>query len=120
MRMSGRYPWGKATLYPDVLAFWAKVKECEDNGVDEDVIVEAINETLPTEWKMSMRTFRAVRSKAIHELRIYQIEQITTMREAGIRWTEIARKLEMAEATVRMMYRNKSKWTPEGGENHAT
>lgn len=120
MRMSGRYPWGKSTPYPDAVAFLAKVKEYENNGVDEDAIVEAINEILPTECKMSMTTFRAVRSRAIHELRIYQIEQITTMREAGISWTEIARKLEMAEATVRMMYRNKSKWTPEGGENHAT
>ncbi len=71
MRMSGRYPWGKATPYPDVLAFWAKVKECENNGVDEDAIVETINETLPTECKMSMRTFRAARSRAVHELRFH-------------------------------------------------
>lgn len=120
MRMSGRYPWGEATLYHDVLAFWAKVKKYEQNGVAEDVIVEAINETLPTECKMSMRTFRAVRSKAIHELRSYQIEQITTMREGEISWTEIARKLEMGEATVRMMYRNRSKLIPKSGEKDAT
>lgn len=75
MRMSGRYPWGKATPYPDSSAFWAKVEEYENNGVDEDAIVETINETLPTECKMRMRTFRAARSKAIHELRIHNYSE---------------------------------------------
>ena len=83
MRMSGRYPWGEATLYLDALAFWAKVKKYEQNGVVEDVIVEAINETLPTECKMSMREFRAARSKAIRELRFNQ--RCAGIRASGLR-----------------------------------
>lgn len=75
MRMSGRYPWGKATPYPDLVAFLAKVREYENGGADEFTIAETINKTLPTECKMSMRTFRAARSKAIHELRFHNCSE---------------------------------------------
>lgn len=106
-RHSGRYPWGSGeTPYQHSGDFISRIDELKSHGMSENEILEAINATLPDEYKLGASEFRVARAKAGHDRKALQWDQIRALKEDGKGWTEIGQKLNMSESTVRSMYQN--------------
>lgn len=106
-RHSGRYPWGSGeTPYQHSGDFISRIDKLKSHGMSENEILEAINATLPDEYKLGASEFRVARAKAGHDRKALQLDQIRALKEDGKGWTEIGQKLNMSESTVRSMYQN--------------
>ena len=106
-RHSGRYPWGSGeTPYQHSGDFISRIDKLKSHGMSENEILEAINATLPDEYKLGASEFRVARAKAGHDRKALQWDQIRALKEDGKGWTEIGQKLNMSESTVRSMYQN--------------
>lgn len=108
-RHSGRYPWGSGeTPYQHSGDFISRVDKLKAKGLSEKDILEAINDSLPEEYKLGASEFRVARSKAGHDRKALQYDQIRALKQdnPNIGWVEIGQKLGMAESTVRSMYQN--------------
>lgn len=108
-RHSGRYPWGSGkTPYQHSGDFLSRVEQLKAKGLKENDILEAINDTLPDEYKLGATEFRVARTKAGHDRKASQYDQIKKLKEENpdIGWTEIGRRLDMSESSVRSMYQN--------------
>ena len=108
-RHSGRYPWGSGeTPYQHSGDFISRVDKLKAKDLGEKDILEAINRTLPEEYKLGASEFRVARSKAGHDRKALQWEQIQTIKKdnPNMGWTEIGQKLGLPESTVRSMYKN--------------
>ena len=106
-RHSGRYPWGSGeTPYQHSGDFISRIDKLKTQGMSENEIFEAINATLPDEYKLGASEFRVARAKAGHDRKALQWDQIRALKEDGKGWTEIGQKLNLSESTVRSMYQN--------------
>lgn len=106
-RHSGRYPWGSGeTPYQHSGDFISRIDKLKTQGMSENEILDAINATLPDEYKLGASEFRVARAKAGHDRKALQWDQIRALKEDGKGWTEIGQKLNMSESTVRSMYQN--------------
>lgn len=106
-RHSGRYPWGSGeTPYQHSGDFISRIDKLKTKGMSENEILEAINATLPDEYKLGASEFRVARAKAGHDRKAMQWDQIRALKEDGKGWTEIGQKLNLSESTVRSMYQN--------------
>lgn len=106
-RHSGRYPWGSGeTPYQHSGDFISRIDKLKTQGMSENEILEAINATLPDEYKLGASEFRVARAKAGHDRKALQWDQIRALKEDGKGWTEIGQKLNLSESTVRSMYQN--------------
>lgn len=106
-RHSGRYPWGSGeTPYQHSGDFISRIDKLKSQGMSEKEILEAINATLPDEYKLGASEFRVARAKAGHDRKALQWDKIRALKEDGKGWTEISQKLNMSESTVRSMYQN--------------
>ena len=74
----------------------------------ENDILNAINDTLPDEYKLGATKFRVARTKAGHDRKAFQYDQIKKLKEENpdIGWNEIGRRLNMPESSARSMYKN--------------
>lgn len=106
-RHSGRYPWGSGeTPYQHSGDFISRIDKLKTQGMSENEILDAINATLPDEYKLGASEFRVARAKAGHDRKALQWNQIRALKEDGKGWTEIGQKLNISESTVRSMYQN--------------
>jgi DNA-directed RNA polymerase specialized sigma24 family protein len=108
-RHSGRYPWGSGeTPYQHSGDFLSRVEKFKAKGMSEGEILEAINDTLPLEYKLGATEFRVAKTKAGHDRKASQWEDIQKLKKENpdMGWTEIGQKLGMPESTVRSMYQN--------------
>ena len=106
-RHSGRYPWGSGeTPYQHSGDFISRIDKLKAQGMKENEILNEINSTLPDEYKLGPTEFRVARTKAGHDRKALQWDQIRALKEDGKGWTEIGQKLGMSESTVRSMYQN--------------
>ena len=108
-RHSGRYPWGSGeSPYQHSGDFLARVEKFKAKGMSEGEILEAINDTLPPEYKLGATEFRVAKTKAGHDRKASQWEDIQKLKKENpdMGWTEIGQKLGMPESTVRSMYQN--------------
>lgn len=108
-RHSGRYPWGSGeTPYQHSGDFLSRVEQLKAKGMGENDILNAINDTLPDEYKLGATEFRVARTKAGHDRKALQYDQIKKLKEENpdIGWNEIGRRLNMPESSVRSMYKN--------------
>lgn len=108
-RHSGRYPWGSGeTPYQHSGDFLSRVEQLKSKGMGENDILNAINDTLPDEYKLGATEFRVARTKAGHDRKALQYDQIKKLKEENpnIGWTKIGKRLNMSESSVRSMYKN--------------
>ena len=107
-RRSGRYPWGSGEdPYQHNKDFLGRVQEMKKSGMSEREVAEAL-EIFNDKGEPSTSRLRAQVTIANSERRMYEINMIKSMREDGLGWTEIGRKLGKSESTVRSMLDEKS------------
>lgn len=106
---SGRYPWGSGeTPYQHSGDFKSRVDQLKKKGMAETAILDAINDTLPQEYKLGISEFRAAQAIAVNERQNANYKQIQELREKeGLGWKEIARRTGAKnESSVRSTYKN--------------
>jgi hypothetical protein len=109
-RHSGRYPWGSGdSPYQHSGDFLSRVEKFKAKGMSEGEILDAINDTLPPEYKLGATEFRVAKTKAGHDRKASQWEDIQKLKKENpdMGWTEIGQKLGMPESTVRSMYQKR-------------
>lgn len=108
-RHSGRYPWGSGeTPYQHSGDFLSRVDQLKNKGMAEGEILDAINSTLPDDYKLGATEFRVAKTKAGHDRKAQQWDDIQKLKKKNpdMGWTEIGQKLGLPESTVRSMYKN--------------
>lgn len=110
-RRSGRYPWGSGKdSYQRSRDILSRIEEYKKSGMTEHEIAEAMGVIDPQTKKPSINRLRAQISTANYVRRLYQTETIERLREKeGLGWTEIAKKMDLPESTVRSLMNEKAK-----------
>lgn len=106
-RRSGRYPWGSGDdPYQNAQDFLGRVKELRKEGftfTDENGKTWTGDNAIAKSIGLTSSQFRTELSLANDERKIYQQARIKSLRDDGLGWTEIGRKMNMSESTVRSM-----------------
>ena len=103
-RHSGRYPWGSGeNPYQSSGDFLSRVDELKRAGKKEREILDTINSELPKEYQLGTTEFRVAQQKAKHDRWQLNYDTARSLREDGLGYTEIGRKLGLSESTVRSM-----------------
>lgn len=99
-RHSGRYRWGSGeNPYQHEENFLKGVKELRDRGMTDMDIARS--------YGMSSTEFRHRLSGATNMLRAYQTAEVARLRDKGMGWTAIAKRMGLAnESTARTLYSN--------------
>lgn len=106
-RHSGRYPWGSGeTPYQHSGDFLSRIDSFTAKGLSEKDIVQAINDSMPKEYHLSLTEYRDWKSEATNERKQLEYDQIRSLKEDGLGWKAIGQKLGMSESTVRGKYQN--------------
>ena len=106
-RHSGRYPWGSGeTPYQHSGDFLSRIDSLTAKGLSEKDIVQAINDSMPKEYHLSLTEYRDWKSEATNERKQLEYDQIRSLKEDGLGWKAIGQKLGMSESTVRGKYQN--------------
>lgn len=106
-RHSGRYPWGSGeTPYQHSGDFLSRIDSLTAKGLSEKDIVQAINDSMPKEYHLSLTEYRDWKSEATNERKQLEYDQIRSLKEDGLGWKAIGQKLGMSESTVRGKYNN--------------
>ena len=93
-RHSGRYPWGSGeNPYQGDDNFLSYVRECREKGISDRDIYRAMG--------MNSSQFRQKISQYSAEYQAYQESMCVKLREKGMGWTAIGRRLGIPESTVR-------------------
>lgn len=104
---SGRYPWGSGkTPYQHSGDFLSRIDSLTAKGLSEKDIVQAINDSMPKEYHLSLTEYRDWKSEAVNDRKRLEYEQIRSLKEDGLGWKAIGQKLGMSESTVRGKYQN--------------
>ena len=104
-RHSGRYPWGSGdNPYQHSGDFLSRVETLKKKGLSENDILEQINSTLPKEYQMGLTEFRIAKQKAGHDRKALEYDQIVKLKNEGLGWKAIGKKLGMSESSVRSKY----------------
>lgn len=95
-RHSGRYPWGSGkNPYQRSTSFLGFVKKMENEGYNEVQIAKSMD--------MSVNEYRARKSIAVNEKRRAEADTVVKLRDKGMSWTAIGRRLGVNESTVRSL-----------------
>lgn len=106
-RHSGRYPWGSGeTPYQHSGDFLSRIDSLTAKGLSEKDIIQAINDSMPKEYHLSLTEYRDWKSEATNERKQLEYDQIRSLKEDGLGWKAIGQKLGMSESTVRGKYQN--------------
>ena len=102
-RRSGRYPWGSGdNPYQHNDDFLSRVEELKKNGWTETP------ENIMKEFGLSTTQYRTEKSLATNERRMLQVARAKSLREDGLGYTEIGRKMGINESSVRALLDPKS------------
>ena len=97
-RRSGRYPWGSGdNPYQHNDDFLSRVEELKKNGWTETP------ENIMKEFGLSTTQYRTEKSLATNERRMLQVARAKSLREDGLGYTEIGRKMGINESSVRSL-----------------
>lgn len=110
-RRSGRYPWGSGEKsYQRSRDILSRIDEYKKQGMKESEIAEVMGIIDPVTKKPSTARLRAQVTTANYVRRLYQTETIERLREKeGLGWTEIAKKMDLPESTVRSLIEDKTR-----------
>lgn len=110
-RRSGRYPWGSGKEpYQHGKDFLSRVEELRKQNAtytDENGKTYSGDTAIAKIIGLSTSQLRTQIGLASGERQLYQYETIKRLKEKeNLGWTEIGRKMELSESTVRSMYKN--------------
>ena len=109
-RRSGRYPWGSGDdPYQRTRDFLGRIEEYQKQGMSEVEIAKAMG-IVDKNGKPSTGKLRTQKKLASNDRRILQIETAERLRDKeGLGPTEIGRRMDLPESTVRSLLNAKSK-----------
>lgn len=112
-RRSGRYPWGSGKdPYQHHEDFLGRVKELKKSGFTytdpEDGKTYTGDNAIAKSMGLTTSEYRRQLSWANYERRLLQVETAKSLREDGLGYTEIGRKMDLSESTVRSLLNPKS------------
>lgn len=101
-RRSGRYPWGSGDEpYQHSRDWLARYDEMKKSGMKEREIAKELGYFDSRTGEPSPSKLRAARSNEINIRDIYQFERAKSLKEDGLGWTEMSRKMGVSESTIR-------------------
>lgn len=108
LRKSGRYPWGSGEdPYQRSKAFYAAYNQLKAEGVSEKDIASYFGEkSTPPNPDFNTSALRATRSLAQDEKRAGDRSTILRWKDKGMGTSEIARRMDMPESTVRSLLKD--------------
>lgn len=112
-RRSGRYPWGSGDQpYQHSRDFLARIEECKKNNFTykdpETGEVYTGDKAIYKSMGLTSSEYRRQVSWAGYEKRLNQVATAKSLREDGLGYTEIGRKMDLPESTVRSLLNPKS------------
>lgn len=119
-RRSGRYPWGSGdNPYQRSIDFLGRVEELADRGLSEREIAKELG-IVNEKGEPSTSRLRAQKSYAKDERRLYQVETAKRLRDKeGLGNTEIGRRMDLPESTVRSLLDTHSEARTNAARNAA-
>lgn len=102
-RRSGRYPWGSGDdPYQHSRDFLGRIEELKKNGWTETP------ENIQKEFGMTTTQYRSEKGIANNQRRMLEVARAKSLKEDGLGYTEIGRKMGLNESTVRSLLNEKS------------
>lgn len=102
-RRSGRYPWGSGDdPYQHSRDFLGRIEELKKNGWTETP------ENIQKEFGMTTTQYRSEKGIANSQRRMLEVARAKSLKEDGLGYTEIGRKMGLNESTVRSLLNEKS------------
>ena len=119
-KRSGRYPYGSGeNPYQRSMDFLGRVEEYTKKGLSEKEIAKEMNIT-NERGEPSTTKFRTQKAYAQYERRLYQVETAKRLQEKeGLGATEIGRRMDLPESTVRSLLNAKSEARMKEAKNTA-
>lgn len=119
-RRSGRYPWGSGdNPYQRSIDFLGRIDELADRGLSEKEIARELG-IVNEKGEPSTSRLRAQASYAKDERRLYRIETAKRLRDKeGLGNTEIGRRMDLSESTVRSLLDEHSEARTNAARNAA-
>ena len=102
-RRSGRYPWGSGDdPYQHGRDFLGRIEELKKQGWTETP------ENIKKEFGMTTSQYRSEKGIANNQRRMLEVARAKSLKEDGLGYTEIGRKMGLNESTVRSLLNEKS------------
>ena len=102
-RRSGRYPWGSGDdPYQHGRDFLGRIEELKKSGWTETP------ENIQKEFGMTTTQYRSEKGIANNQRRMLEVARAKSLKEDGLGYTEIGRKMGLNESTVRSLLNEKS------------
>ena len=102
-RRSGRYPWGSGDdAYQHTRDFLGRIETLKKQGWTETP------ENIKKEFGLSTTQYRSQKAIANNERRMLEVARAKSLKEDGLGYTEIGRKMGINESTVRSLLNEQS------------
>ena len=102
-RRSGRYPWGSGDdAYQHTRDFLGRIETLKKQGWSETP------ENIKKEFGLSTTEYRSQKAIANNERRMLEVARAKSLKEDGLGYTEIGRKMGLNESTVRSLLNERS------------
>lgn len=102
-RRSGRYPWGSGDdPYQHGRDFLGRIEELKKSGWTETP------ENIQKEFGMTTTQYRSEKGIASNQRRMLEVARAKSLKEDGLGYTEIGRKMGLNESTVRSLLSERS------------
>lgn len=102
-RRSGRYPWGSGDdAYQRNIDFLGRIENLKKQGWTETP------ENIKKEFGLTTTQYRSQKGIANNERRMLEVARAKSLKEDGLGYTEIGRKMGLNESTVRSLLNEKS------------
>ena len=102
-RRSGRYPWGSGDdAYQHERDFLGRIEDLKKNGWTETP------ENIQKEFGMTTTQYRTEKGIASNQRRMLEVARAKSLKEDGLGYTEIGRKMGLNESTVRSLLNERS------------
>ena len=102
-RRSGRYPWGSGDdSYQRNIDFLGRIEKLKQQGWTETP------ENIKKEFGLTTTQYRAQKGLANNERRMLEVARAKSLKEDGLGYTEIGRKMGLNESTVRSLLNERS------------
>lgn len=102
-RRSGRYPWGSGEdAYQRNRDFLGRIEDLKKSGWTETP------ENIQKEFGMTTTQYRSEKGVAKNERRMLEVARAKSLKEDGLGYTEIGRKMGLNESTVRSLLNERS------------
>lgn len=113
-RRSGRYPWGSGDdPYQHSRDFLGRVDELKKSGWKETP------ENIMEEFGLTSTQYRTEKRLAKNDRRMLQVSTAKSLKEDGLGYSEIGRRMGVNESTVRSLLEEKSESNMMAGKNTA-